>query len=221
MPIIIFSALCAYGSVWFIEQKETVQWICEKQNLDAQKSLVEGMQELLSLNPKIQALVLEKKWVQAALKLPTVADKPALTARLIMINVELTALLARQKGIIFLTHGKAGHELASLKRELHTHITKMGRQWRTSLQLHFHSSRPRLRLRKKKIDSIGYLYLEHPLLTEQQKINVTIAITGEQLFPRWMTWLNSENPLHWRETCLSKPEKENTQWLAKLHLDRF
>lgn len=221
LPIMIMSALCVLATTWFIEQKEYVQWICESQNLKSQKSLTRSMNQLISMNPIIEATVLEKKFVQLSLAAsPTPAEKAVLTARLIFLNLKLSAIIANQKSLVLAAHSIAGKELFVLKQQLQRQVYKMGTQWQTSLRLHFWSTTPHLRLRKKKIDILGYLYLEHPTLTEQQKIKVDIAITGSRLFPRWLQWI-SKDPLVWNETCLSKPEKENMLWNAKLKMDKL
>lgn len=221
LPIMILSALCVMATVWFVEQKEQVQWVCESHNLKSQKNLVRSMNQLLALNPIVETTVLEKKFVQLSLAAaPTPAEKAVLTARLIFLNLKLSGILAQQKSLVLAAHTLAGKELLELKQKLQSHVSKMGSQWQSSLRLHFWSTTPHLRLRKKKIDILGYLYLEHPMVSEQQQIKVDIAITGSRLFPKWLQWI-SEGPLVWKETCLSKPEKENTIWNAKLKMDKL
>jgi hypothetical protein len=221
LPVMIMSALCVLATTWFVEQKEHVQWICESYNLKSQKNLTKNMNQLLALNPIIEATVLEKKFVRLSLAAsPTPAEKAVLTARLIFLNLKLSGLLANQTSLVFTAHSLAGKDLLMLRQQLQSHVSKMGTQWQSSLRLYFWSTTPHLRLRKKKIDVLGYLYLEHPTLSEQQKIKVDIAITGSQLFPKWLQWI-SKNPLVWNETCISKPEKENTIWHAKLKRDKL
>lgn len=221
LPIFVFSGLCVLATVWFVEQKEKVQWMCETQNLAAQKTLVSAMRELLLLNPVVEGTVLEKKFVKLALAAaPTPMEKAALTAQLIAINLRLSALTAQQAALVLSTHIKAGQDLAHLRQKLQLHVSLMERLWRTRLNMHFSTTRPILRLRKKKIDPMGYLYLEHPLLAEQQAIRAQIVIFGERLFPKWLRWMTTQ-PLRWNESCISQPKKENEQWFAKIIMDKF
>lgn len=220
LPFVVAAALCALVLIWFIEQKEKVQWACESENVAAQKILTTAMNQLLALNPKIEALVLEKKWVQSLLKLPTTVDKPALLARLIVLNGQLMALSAQQKALILTAQSRAELQLIKLRQNLQQLVIQTARPWNAHLQLQYHTKRALLRLRKKKMDPLASVYLEHPGLASQQEIHVRIAIVGKRLFPMGLTWL-SPIPIYWQESCKSQPQKEHSLWHAKLQADKF
>lgn len=221
LPLFIFSALCGLATIWFIEQKEQLQWTCESQNLKAQKALIRGMTQLLSLNPIIEAIVLERRMVQIALAAsPTPAEKVALTARLIMLNLQLTNLATHQKSLILSAQTIAGKELFDLRQKLQEHVKRMGREWSVSLHLHMWTSSARIKLRRQQIEPLAAIYVEHPFLSAQQKIKVDIAITGERLFPDWLKWI-SDKPLIWKEQCLTQPQKENLLWNARIKMDKL
>lgn len=221
LPIIILSVLCALATHWFIEKKEEIQWLCEKENLELQKTLIHGLNQLLLLNPIIEATVIEKKMVQMArAAAPTPAEKSALTAQLILLKIKLSNYILQQKSVIKTTHLAAQKKNFLIKTKLKQKIEFMSKQWNTPLQLHYRPQIPSIALKRKKIDPLGYLYVEHALLTQQQQVQIVLAITGEKLFPQWLRWLTTK-PLRWQESCTSQPEKENLQWIAKLHLDKF
>lgn len=221
IPLMVLSALSALAVIWFVEQKEKVQWTCESYNLKAQEILAATMNSLIALNPILEATVLEKKFVKLSLAAsPTPAEKAILTARLVALNLKLVGLNQQQKTMIFHAHMRSGAELQSLRRTLQTHVHRMQTQWNTLLRLHFFASKTQLRLRKQKIDPLAHIYLEHPLLQSQQEISVQFAITGARLFPKWLKWL-TKKPLHWQESCKTQPQKEHNIWNAKLQTDKF
>lgn len=221
LPFMVFAALSAFAIVWFIEQKEKVQWICESKNIEAQEVLAKAMNELLALNSPIELAVEEKKWVKLARKMAvTPAEKAALTAQLIAIDLRLTGYSSRQKTIILSAHSESGTKLAELRSGIQHIVNETARPWRADLKLHFSTSRSHLRMRTKKVEPLATFYLEHPSLASQQEIHVRIAITGAQLFPNWIKWL-SRIPIAWRESCKTQPNKENSVWIAKMHVDKF
>lgn len=221
LPIVITSALCALGAFWFIEQKEKVQWICETHVLESQKDLVEGMKQLLALNPIIETTVLEIKFVKLALAAaPTPAEKAVLTAQLIFLRNKLILLKGQQNAIILKAHTLAQLDLATARTQLLRLVSHMESTWSTKLNMYFNGSRAQLKLKRKKIDPLATVYLEHPFLKEQQQVRIQFAITGENLFPSWMQWL-TQKPIRWLESCKSQPNKESTLWVARLILDKF
>ncbi len=221
LPIMIFGGLAAFSMLWFIEKKEQVQWICESQNIKSQNALTAAANKLLAMNLFIESTVLEKKWVQKALAAaPHPAAKAALAARLLMLKIKLAGYAQQQQATILAAHMSAGRELSSIRQQL-THITRtMEALLQIPLHLHFSTSRAQLRLRRKRIDPMASLYLEHPLFTTQQEISVRIAFTSRELLPKWMRWA-TQRPIQWQESCKSHPKKENTQWFARLQVDRF
>lgn len=221
LPIVITSSLCALGVFWFIEQKEKVQWVCETHVLESQKHLVDGMKQLLSLNPTIETIVLEIKFVKLALAAaPTPAEKAVLTAQLIFLRNKLILLKGQQNAIIIKTHTLTQISLARARSKLQNHVRHMESTWNRNLNMYFNTSSAKLRLKRKKIDPLATIYVEHPLLKEQQQIGIQFAITGQNLFPPWMQWL-TQKPVRWIESCKSQPQKEKTLWVAKLILDKF
>lgn len=220
MPFLIFCGLSVMGCLWWIQQKENIQWACENQTLKAQAALMTATNLLLKLNPPMEAFVLEKKLLKAALRVaPTPVAKAAIIARLVFVRTRITMISAQQQ-ILFQTYeSKAQLYLWSLKNSIQHLVHDMEQAWSTSLYTNVRYGKIRLHLQKRRIDHGAYLYLIPPHFTQLQTLPVTIIITGKTLFPRWLQWLTSQ-PLSWQERCNMEPVYKEAKWSARIRQDK-
>lgn len=217
LPLLISASLGILGLIWFISAKEKLQWICEEGVLEAQKNLLEGAQRLTQLNPHVEYLVLEKKFLQQAIKAAfTPAEKAALTARLLIIIGQMHSLRRTQLTIISSSQALAEKSLSQTATKSRRHALGIQKLWRSRPLTHQTSyNKAQIAMEARYKDPLIPIYL-YPISYEyEQHLNVRIHLSG-QIFPKWLSTLTPES-FRWRESCASQPQhKGEFRWQSSL-----
>jgi hypothetical protein len=206
---------------WFINEKQKIQLLCEKQVLQSQENLVKGENLLLELNIPARALVLQKKSLEAAiLAAPTPVEKAALTAQLLVVIGQMRTLRTKQLWTIKIYEARAQGSLMVLQTEVRKEISRVQKLLDAlPIFVFFNQSTPRIKLLTVFIDPLLPIYETPPALSVIQSLRAQIEMRGRRFFPHWLEFLRAKS-FQWRESCTSHPRKGGFQWEAYLGMGK-
>lgn len=225
MFILIPLILAIPTAISWMQEKQRIEIICERQVLAAQENLVAGMNSLIRMNPLVESLVAKKKFFENAVKMAThPAVKAMFAAQLAMIIVKIKALRAQQLAILKTKEASAYLKLTAIKPEVKWHILEMHNLLQTAplSQIRVTHNKPKIHLQPLFIDRMIPIYKETPQLATLQSLHTHIDIKNF-LFPKWIEFLKGPSPSlgsrqnsQWVETCSSTPYKGGIIWESLL-----
>lgn len=221
MPVVLGSLLGSIATIWFLNTKNELLFLCEEGLLHVQRTLVKAENQLLGLNPRIKTLVAQKKILQKALR---VAKDPALfaslKAQLIQIEIQLLNLKQQQLVLMKTAQIKSNLDVTFLSQKLRLRISRLQAQWATRLHTTLQNPQPRIHLQAQHIDPSARLYVAPHDLAKRQTLTLHWTLKGSSLFPSWLTFLY-DNHFYWQDSCSSRPAKKELEpWIAEIGMGR-
>lgn len=218
LPMIVSGMFCILALSWFFCEKEKIQMTCERKNLAAQNELIDGANRLIALNPRVEALVLEKRMAEIEVAASvTPVDKAAAVAHLMIVRMRILALRAQQLLLIRTSEALALEELARIELAARSEAQHITSTWNAprALQSITHFELPVMQVDPHFSDPMIPTYRIPENFSRRQTIDVDILIAGPQPFPKWIDPL-WKGTFHWQENCSSHPQRGGFGWQSHL-----
>lgn len=221
--IIISSSFAILACAWFLTQKQHAELLCQKYVIKAQEDLLQGAEALLLLNPKAEALIVEKKYLEFSIKVnPNPVQKAIEAARLAVVIYQMSLLRLEQKAIFTQAEASALAASFQFKQKTHSLTQSMQSNWKSAIIRTPSISTTLATIRLVPIfkDPLLPIYQAPIDFESQQTLRYQMSLKTQGLLPSWISYL-APHFTQWQESCSSKPQKQGVQsWTAALTRDK-
>lgn len=212
-PLFLSLLFMSCWCFWFLNKKHQLNNICNHHVLKAQEILTHSNNQLMALNAKAWALIIEKRSLDTLILIGAPPAKAAAQARKRIVIFKQNALKKIQKTLIFKANLLAKKEAFQLHKNINRHTKNISHFWsqdfyKAKIQLHWKDSQV-----KPLFKEIAPPYKYPPSYTKKQEIEAQWSIPLKSLLPGW---LNKYIPIHeqWKSHCFSHPNKRSLKWIA-------
>ena len=214
-PILLAISVASAWIFWFLLEKQKLENLCYEYVLKSQEVLVQANNQVLALNPKAWALIIEKKALYVTILTAPPPAAAAASSRLKTVIAQQHTLNRVQKGILQAGNLLTQSHAYTLQMKFRKQFLEIEKHWQQT------SGKPNIEIYWKpsqlipQFQEIAPPYERGKNHSYKQTLLVRWSYPLKNILPTWLKKMISFSK-SWKGQCSSQPFKEKYTWLASL-----